>query len=71
MGEFQCSKCGHNWFSNHTFAVCPVCIGVGLKDKKCTCRCFAMPASGEPTGVPAEINTNCLVHGGNNAPNKM
>jgi len=71
MAQFKCSACGHVYGDDHNFTVCPVCMGLGKPDEKCTCQHWRQAFGGPPINAISKINPNCPIHGIGEKPNEI
>ncbi len=62
MGQFKCELCSYGWSDSHNFSSCPNCSGLGLIDRRCTCRYWRNWA-GARLNVIAKKDLACPIHG--------
>ena len=63
MGNFKCEACGHEYNDIHTMTSCPVCMGQGKIDPRCTCVYCLGSFSMRRLNIIKEKDLKCPVHG--------
>lgn len=62
MGQFKCTACGVVYNDSHTFTACPICLGLGRANERCTCSHY-QTSFGHRLNVIAKTNPHCPIHG--------
>lgn len=63
MPQFKCDACGHVYDDQHNFAGCPVCLGLGKPDEKCTCVKWRTAFAGKYLNAFQKKDLKCPIHG--------